>query len=107
MKELILNKIREVWTDNSEVEFNIRIDEVEALEDHELFELFVQILTNSLTSQNERYKEELKRLYGIERPFICSWTGEKGADGMYDYLVASPAYGADVFVMFKRFKELK
>lgn len=107
MRDLVLNKIHEVWGETSELDFNISLEEIDHLEDQDLFELFVQILTNGLTTQNERYKEELRRLYGVDRPFICGWAGPKGEDELNEYVLVSKAYGVDGFIMYKRFKELQ
>jgi hypothetical protein len=105
MRELLLGKIHSIWNDNSAIEFNIELSEIPNLNDTDLFELFQQILTNSLTSQNERYKEELKRLYGIERPFICGWAGDKNEDGFNEFVLVSQGYGEDKFIAYKRHKD--
>jgi hypothetical protein len=58
-----------------------------------------------LREENVRLVEELKRLYGVERPFICGTAGDKGEDGMSEYILVCPAYGADGFAMYKKHKD--
>ena len=60
----------------------------------------------SLRKENARLVEELKRLYGVDRPFICGTVGELGADGMNEFILVCPAYGADGFAMYKKHKDL-
>jgi len=59
-----------------------------------------------LRKENARLVEELKRLYGVERPFICGEVGNKGNDDMPEYILVCPAYGADGFAMYKKHKDL-
>jgi hypothetical protein len=58
-----------------------------------------------LRKENARLVEELKRLYGVERPFICGTAGKPGDDGMFEYVLVCPAYGADGFAMYKKHKD--
>jgi hypothetical protein len=58
-----------------------------------------------LRKENARLVEELKRLYGVDRPFICGTAGGKGEDGMPEYVLVCPAYGADGMAMYKKFKD--
>jgi hypothetical protein len=58
-----------------------------------------------LRKENTRLTEELKRLYGVDRPFICGTAGEKGQDRMHEYVLVCPAYGADGFAMYKKHKD--
>jgi hypothetical protein len=58
-----------------------------------------------LRKENARLVEELKRLYGVERPFICGQVGEKGSDGMSEFVLVCPAYGADGFAMYRKHKD--
>jgi hypothetical protein len=58
-----------------------------------------------LRKENARLVEELKRLYGVERAFICGTAGDKGEDGMYEYILVCPSYGADGFAMYKKHKD--
>jgi len=58
-----------------------------------------------LRKENARLVEELKRLYGVDRPFICGTAGNKGEDGMPEYVLVCPAYGADGMAMYKKFKD--
>jgi hypothetical protein len=58
-----------------------------------------------LRKENARLVEELKRLYGVERPFVCGWAGSEGADGMQEYVLICPAYGADGFALYKKHRD--
>jgi hypothetical protein len=58
-----------------------------------------------LRTENARLVEELKRLYGVERPFICGVAGEVGQDGMNEFILVCPAYGADGFALYKKHKD--
>jgi hypothetical protein len=58
-----------------------------------------------LKKENARLVEELKRLYGVERPFICGTAGGKGEDGMPEYILVCPMYGADGMAMYKKYKD--
>jgi hypothetical protein len=58
-----------------------------------------------LRSENARLVEELKRLYGVDRPFICGWAGEEGSDKMKEFVLVCPAYGADGFALYKKHKD--
>jgi len=58
-----------------------------------------------LRTENARLVEELKRLYGVDRPFICGTAGKKGADNMFEYVLVCPAYGADGFALYKKHKD--
>lgn len=58
-----------------------------------------------LKKENARLAEELKRLYGVDRPFICGVAGELGKDGMSEYILVCPMYGADGFALYKKHKD--
>ena len=58
-----------------------------------------------LRKENARLVEELKRLYGVDRPFICGTAGKTDADGMNEYILVCPMYGADGFAMYKKHKD--
>lgn len=58
-----------------------------------------------LKKENARLVEELKRLYGVERPFICGTAGKVGADGLNEYILICPMYGADGFALYKKHKD--
>jgi hypothetical protein len=58
-----------------------------------------------LRKENARLVEELKRLYGVERPFICGTAGGKGEDNMPEYILVCPMYGADGMAMYKKYKD--
>ena len=95
--------------------FGIDPKEYKRLEDEELLEFFLSTfdlktptLAKSdpeLVKENERMREELRKLFGVERPFICGTAGGKGADGMSDYVLVCPAYGADGAAMYKKYKD--
>jgi len=57
-----------------------------------------------LRKENARLVEELKRLYGVDRPFICGEVGGKGHDHMPEFVLVCPSYGADGFAMYKKHK---
>lgn len=102
MRRHVLEKIKDSWSDTSETEFNLTLDEVDHLNDLELFAFFVQFITNDLAIQNDTYKEELKRLYGVDRPFICGSVGGKESDSMPAYVIVSPSYGDKGFAIYKK-----
>jgi len=59
----------------------------------------------SIIDENNRLKEELRRLYGVERPFICGNAGPVDeADNMPTHILVCPAYGADGFALYKKIK---
>jgi hypothetical protein len=97
---------------------NLGIDprEFKRLEDDDLLEFFINsfnltepmIVTKTdteLVKENERMREELRKLFGVERPFICGVAGGVGADGMADYVLVCPMYGADGSAMYKKYKD--
>jgi len=57
-----------------------------------------------IIDENTRLREELKRLYGVDRPFICGTAGGVGEDKMPDFVLVCPMYGADGFALYKKFK---
>ena len=70
--------------------------------------LTVQTIVDELAKlqeENNRLREELKRLYGVDRPFICGNTKTIDADGLPRYILVCPAYGADGFAMYKKHKD--
>lgn len=89
--------------------------EYKKLEDEDLLEFFLDsfnltapAVANSdadLIKENERMREELRKLFGVERPFICGVAGGVGADNMADYVLVCPAYGADGAAMYKKYKD--
>ena len=96
---------------------NLGIDpkEFKRLEDDDLLEFFLNTFDlktpvvakadPELIKENERMREELRKLFGVERPFICGVAGGKGADGMSDYVLVCPMYGADGAAMYKKYKD--
>lgn len=89
--------------------------EYKKLEDDDLLEFFLNIFDlktpvvaktdPELVKENERMREELRKLFGVERPFICGVAGGVGADGMADYVLVCPSYGADGSAMYKKYKD--
>jgi hypothetical protein len=90
--------------------------EFKRLEDDDLLEFFLNsfnltepmIVAKSdpeLVKENDRMREELRKLFGVERPFICGTAGGVGADGMSDYVLVCPSYGADGAAMYKKYKD--
>lgn len=59
-----------------------------------------------IIDENNRLKEELRRVYGVERPFICGTAGGIGEDDMPDFVLVAPMYGSDGFALYKKFKPL-
>lgn len=65
-------------------------------------------MTDELTKlreENERLKEELRRLYGVDRPFICGVTGKVGDDGMTEFVLVCPSYGSDGFALYRKHRD--
>lgn len=56
----------------------------------------------TLKRDNEKLQEELKRLFGIERPFICGNIGEVTEDGLPESILVCPAYGSDDVAIYKK-----
>jgi len=96
---------------------NLGIDpkEFKRLEDDDLLEFFLNTFDlktsvvaktdPELVKENERMREELRKLFGVERPFICGVAGGVGADNMADYVLVCPAYGANGAAMYKKYKD--
>jgi hypothetical protein len=59
----------------------------------------------TLRTENARLVEELKRLYGVDRPFICGTAGKVDSDGMNEFILVCPMYGADGFALYKKHKD--
>lgn len=85
------------------------------LTDEDLFAYFCQMFTltaplvqtvpdTDLVKENARMRDELKALYGVDKPFICGVAGTVQEDGMNEYVLVCPAYGADGFAMYKKYK---
>lgn len=86
---------------------------LESLSEEDLLDLFMQVFSlkeplvqadNEMRKENERMKEELKRLYGVERPFICGDIGEADEHGMREFYLISPNYGANGSALYKKHK---
>jgi len=85
------------------------------LSDDDLFEYFCQtfslkeplvqtVVDTEVVKENERMREELKALYGVDKPFICGVAGEVQEDKLNEFILVCPAYGADGFAMYKKYK---
>jgi hypothetical protein len=86
------------------------------LSDEELFEYFCEtfslkapvvtkVVDTELVNENARMRDELKTLFGVDRPFICGVAGDVQADGMNEFVLVCPAYGADGMAMYKKYKD--
>ena len=104
IRELIEMKV-EAW--------GMPYDEIKTLTDEELLNVFISAFSlvgnnkpnEDIVKDNDRMKEELRRLYGVERPFICGEAGGKGSDNMPEYVLVCPMYGADGSAMYKKYKD--
>jgi hypothetical protein len=85
------------------------------LSDEDLFEYFCETFTlkapliqtvvdTEVVKENSRMRDELKALYGVDKPFICGVAGEVQEDKLNEYILVCPAYGADGFAMYKKYK---
>jgi hypothetical protein len=85
------------------------------LSDEDLFEYFCEtflleapliqtVADTEMIKENARMRDELKALYGVDKPFICGVAGEVQEDKMNEYILVCPAYGADGFAMYKKYK---
>lgn len=71
----------------------------------ERFNLSNESINQELANENNKLKEELKRLYGVERPFICGDVGELDSAGLREFYLICPMYGADGFAIYKKHKD--
>jgi len=85
------------------------------LSDEDLFEYFCQVFSlkapliqtvvdTEVVKENARMRDELKALYGVDKPFICGVAGDVQEDKLNEYILVCPAYGADGFAMYKKYK---
>ena len=85
------------------------------LSDEDLFAYFCEVFSLrepiiqtvedvELAKENTRMRDELKALYGVDKPFICGVAGEVQEDKLNEYILVCPAYGADGFAMYKKYK---
>jgi len=85
------------------------------MSEEELFEYFcdrfslrepvVKVVADTeMVKENARMRDELKALYGVDKPFICGVAGDVQEDNMNEYILVCPAYGADGFAMYKKYK---
>ena len=112
MRQLILDKIKRHWDDKLAFLLERELDGVDQMNDLDLLEFYDELRDmgfgrseSALLKDNERMKEELRRLYGVDRPFICGYAGEDGADNMKEFVLVCPSYGADGFAMYKKHKD--
>lgn len=107
MRDLIEVKLENIGTSPAQMA---------AMDDDLLFEYFCQMFSlkeplvqvkedESLIKENARMTEELKRLYGVERPFICGDMGDTDVHGMREYYLICPSYGADGAAIYKKYKD--
>jgi hypothetical protein len=112
MRDLIIEKVKRHWDDKIAMVMDRELDEVLALNDLDLLEVYTELLEmgmgrgeSRLIKENKRMQEELRRLYGVERPFICGDVGDTDEYGMREYYLVCPMYGADGFALYKKHKE--
>jgi hypothetical protein len=110
MRQLILDKLEQIWDESIDALLDMSLHDAHLMEDEELLKLFTTVVEIGPGPADERktaakYREELKRLYGVERPFICGTVGEKGLDNMHEYVLVCPMYGADGFAIYKKHKD--
>jgi len=85
------------------------------LTDDDLLEYFCQtfslkeplvqtVADTEVVKENTRMRDELKALYGVDKPFICGVAGEVQEDKLNEYILVCPMYGADGFAMYKKYK---
>lgn len=60
---------------------------------------------NTLVEEHAFMKDTLAKLYGIDKAFICGAGSEKGQDGLPDLIMVCPAFGADGFAIYKKFRD--
>jgi hypothetical protein len=58
-----------------------------------------------LQEEHAFMKETLAKLYGMDKPFICGAGSEVGQDGLPHLLMVCPAFGADGFAIYKKFRD--
>ena len=63
------------------------------------------VADDEMAKENARMRDELKTIYGVDKPFICGVAGEVQADGMNEFVLVCPAYGADGMAMYKKYKD--
>lgn len=110
MRDLILAKLEAIWDESIDILLDVSLIDAHTMSDDELLSLFVSVIEIGPGPAKERtqaakYREELKRLYGVDRPFICGNTKEIDEDGLPRFILVCPAYGADGFAMYKKHKD--
>ena len=58
-----------------------------------------------LQEDNDFMMDLLKKLKGVDNPFICGATEDVGEDGLPDYIMVCPALGADGFAVYKKHRD--
>lgn len=58
-----------------------------------------------LEARVEKLEDLIKKYKGIDNPFICGGTTEKGEDGLPDMIFVCPLMGADGFAIYKKYKD--
>jgi hypothetical protein len=105
MREIIEAKLQNVGVDAEKM---FRMDDDDMLD---MFCRYFDLNTargidKELVKENDRLKEELARLYGVDRPFICGDVGEADANGLREYYLICASYGAEGAVMYKKHKDM-
>lgn len=59
----------------------------------------------ALEAENEKLRGALKKALGIDSPFICGASEERGADGLPTTLHVCPAYGLDGFAVYRKARD--
>lgn len=58
-----------------------------------------------LLEDNEFMMDLLKKLKGVDAPFICGGGGDTGVDDLPEFIMVCPALGADGFAVYKKHKD--
>ena len=58
-----------------------------------------------LEARVARLEDLVKKYKGIDHPFICGGSKEKGEDGLPNMIFVAPAMGADGFAIYQKVKD--
>ena len=58
-----------------------------------------------LEADNEFMMDLLKKIKGVDSPFICGGGGDTGEDRLPEFIMVCPALGADGFAVYKKHKD--
>jgi hypothetical protein len=67
--------------------------------------MVTEIELKELQEEHAFMKETLAKLYGMDRSFICGSGSEVGQDGLPDLIMVCPAFGADGFAIYKKYRD--